>query len=121
MRGGRREFIQVLVLGGAALGVAACGGGDDGGTDPVQNTGNCTANGGKAGAITGNHGHSITIPAAHFSAGTDQLYDITGAATHPHTITLTAAQLASLAAGNTVSVTSSNDEAHTHGVTLVCA
>lgn len=66
------------------------------------------------------HGHEMTVPVAHVTEGTERTYDIRGAGTHPHTVVVTAAQFAMLAAGETVMVTSTRDAGHTHTITLVC-
>ena len=71
--------------------------------------------------ISANHGHVITVPLADVTAGVDVTYDIMGTSAHTHSVTLTAADFASLLAGMSVSVTSTEGDAHTHQVTLVCA
>ncbi|MFK8002811.1 MAG: hypothetical protein AB8H86_24720 [Polyangiales bacterium] len=53
-------------------------------------------------------------------AAEERTYDIRGVSAHPHTYTLTAANFASLAAGESVMVTSSEDNGHTHSVTIQC-
>jgi hypothetical protein len=80
----------------------------------------CNANGATAGAITGNHGHSLKVPVADFADGLQHVYDITGFATHTHTVTLSATQLATVKSGGMVTVTSSIN-VHMHDVTVVCA
>ncbi len=67
-----------------------------------------------------NHGHVLMVPPADVSAGTERTYDIRGTSGHTHSVTLTAANFATLAGGGTVMVTSSNGAAHTHAVTVVC-
>jgi len=126
MPAGRREFIQVLVFAGAATALGACGGDeanpDDGGGGGGGSQASCTDNGGKASSITGNHGHNLAIPKAHFAAGVTQAYDIQGVSDHPHTIELTAGQLATIAGGGTVTVTTVTDgSGHSHSVSCVCA
>ena len=71
-------------------------------------------------SISANHGHTITVSAADIAAGVDQDYDIQGSSTHPHSVTVTAADFAMLAAGSSVSVESTNDDRHTHTVTVTC-
>jgi hypothetical protein len=121
MREGRREFIQIVILGGAGLAAAACGGGD-GGSDTTQQpaTRSCSANGGTASAISANHGHVLEIPVAHFSDGLDHEYSIQGTALHDHLVALTAAQLAAILGGGTETVTSTETNVHTHMVTAIC-
>lgn len=72
-------------------------------------------------AISANHGHTATIPGADVAAGVEKTYNIQGASGHPHTIVVTAAMFSMLKAGQSVTVTSSNDAAHTHNVTVTCA
>ena len=56
-------------------------------------------------------------------AGAEKVYDIGGASPHTHSVTLTAADFAQLAANTPVQVTSSEGGAgpHTHMVTVSCA
>jgi hypothetical protein len=90
---------------------AACGGDDDEGAD---GGGACKAN------IATNHGHSMSVSAADEMAAADKTYSIQGSSAHNHTVTLTAAHFADLAAGKVVVVTSSTDAAHSHDVTVTC-
>ena len=122
---GRREFVKLLVyFGASAAALAACGSGTDSGGNQTQNPpppGDCSANGGTAASITGNHGHSLMVPKEDFSAGMDKTYDIHGTATHTHSITLTVDQLATIFAGGQATVTSTLTNDHTHQVKVVCA
>ena len=116
----RRDFVWSIsgaVAAGAALN--ACGGGGDG-DSPDAGMLNCTANG--AGATIGaNHGHSAAaISATDVNAGAEKTYNLSGGG-HTHMITVTAAQFTTLQGGSSVMVTSTNDSAHTHTVTLTCA
>ena len=72
-------------------------------------------------AISGNHGHSLSIAAADLDSTTAKTYSIQGAATHDHLVTLSPAQLATLKAGGSVTVTSTTTLAHDHAVTITCA
>ncbi|WP_374569149.1 hypothetical protein [Ideonella sp.] len=115
----RKRFLGAVGSGTVVLWLQGCGGGGGGygddGNDPPQS---CGASGA---AIAGNHGHVLTIPEADLSSMTDKTYSIQGSAGHDHTVTLTAAQLASLKAGQSVAVTSSTTLAHNHAVTSNCA
>ena len=71
-------------------------------------------------AIGGNHGHELTVSADDVQAGAEKVYDIEGGARHTHTVTISAAQFALLAAGTAIQVTSSS-AGHTHAVTVTCA
>ena len=79
------------------------------------------ASGASASAITGNHGHSLLIPKADLAAGVAKTYSIQGTASHAHQVSISAAQLATLKAGQSISVTSSLVFAHVHTVTVRCA
>ena len=80
-------------------------------------------NGAEDTLITSNHGHSLTVPMADVVAGVSQSYSIAGP--HVHMVTLSPANFATLAAGNTVMVTSTaggvGPQQHTHEVTVACA
>ena len=71
--------------------------------------------------IGSNHGHSIEVSAADANAGVEKTYPIQGTSMHPHTVTLTAADFATLRQTGTVTVMSSMDANHRHNVTVTCA
>lgn len=113
----RKSFLRAAAGGTVVLWLQACGGGggyDDGDDKPQS----CGASGA---SISGNHGHVLTIPEADLSSLTDKTYSIQGSSGHDHTVTLTAAQLAMLKNGQTVSVESSTGSAHTHTVSANCS
>ncbi|MBX3184667.1 MAG: hypothetical protein KF915_18705 [Polyangiaceae bacterium] len=144
----RRNLLQTfLALGGTTAGLLAVSCGDDSdpgsgggpgkpdsGADAATDAGedahvtpDATADTGtepscdSVGVTIGtNHGHALTVPPADVEAGTDRTYDIRGTSGHPHTIVVSAADFALLADGEMVTVTSSNDNSHTHVVRLVC-
>jgi hypothetical protein len=66
-----------------------------------------------------NHGHEITVTAAEIAAGVEIVYDIQGVSPHPHTVTLTEADFATLVAQGQV-VVNSSDAGHVHVVTITC-
>ena len=70
--------------------------------------------------IAGNHGHVLVVSKADVAAGIDKTYNIQGVALHDHTVTVTAAQFAMLAANTSISTVSS-PTVHTHGITVTCA
>ncbi len=112
----RRQFLGTAVIGAAA---AACGGGDDGGGGVTKD---CVANGATA-QISNNHGHAITVSIADVMAGVDKTYDIMGTSAHTHSVTVTAANFASLMnnPSGSVMVTSTTGNTHTHTITILCA
>jgi hypothetical protein len=122
-----RRKLLFASAGGTALAVAlaSCGGsggGYGGGTPtpapypPPPGTQSCHDT-----LITGNHGHSVTIPTADLDSTVDKTYDIQGSATHNHTITLTPAQLQMIKAMTSTTVLSSTNLSHDHDVTVNCA
>ena len=72
-------------------------------------------------AISDNHGHTLTIPAADVDSTVVKTYSIAGIADHNHTITLTPVQLAQIKAMTSVTVSSSVNLSHFHAVTVNCA
>lgn len=107
--------------GGMDAGGMDAGGMDAGGMDagPAATCASATL------MITGGHGPDhedggAAPTMADVTAAAEQSYDITGVSAHPHTYTLTAANFASLAAGESVTVTSTEDNGHTHDVTIQC-
>lgn len=145
----RREFISRIagaaVAAPFALGaLAACGddgGGDDGGGDPADAAVggpdaaprpdarrpdampaavDCEANGTSI-TISNPHGHTMTVTKEEVTAGVEITYQIRGNGSHPHTVTITAADFTMLQANTMVTKTSSNDNGHTHSVTVRCS
>jgi len=127
----RKRFLQGAAGGTVVLLIQSCGGGGGGGGATTMTTGGGYAGGMMpptacgADAITNNHGHALSIPVADLDSTTDKVYSIAGTAGHDHTITLTAAQLATLKSGGSVTVTSTVTNAapfgaHSHDVTLAC-
>jgi len=80
----------------------------------------CGLNGAKHATISGNHGHALVIPAAHFATVMARSYDIEGGAGHLHSVALTAMQFGVLATGGTVTVSSTGGD-HSHTVAVTCA
>jgi hypothetical protein len=114
----RKEFLGATA-GSTVLLLFGCGGGGGGGGNNTGGTAqSCGANGA---AIAGNHGHVLTVATADLDSATSKTYDITGTASHAHSVTFTPAQLQSLKAGQSVTVTSSTDALHEHTVTASCA
>lgn len=117
----RKGFLGAAGSGAILLLLQACGGGGDGGGNsgglPPPGGGGCSSDGG---AITGNHGHTLSIAASDLDSTTPKTYSIAGSAGHDHTITLSVAQLATLKGGTDVTVTSTVSAGHSHDVTVSC-
>lgn len=125
----RRQFTlaaALAALSGVAITISACGGGGTGSAGsspygPTDPSGGATGSGStadKVGQISNNHGHSAIITGAQLTAGGDLSLNIQGAATHPHTVALSAAEIASIAANQRVSKVSSTTQDHSHTVTF---
>jgi len=111
----RKQFLGAALGSGAGLLLPACGGGGYGGSSGTPSS-SCGA------TIADNHGHTLTIAVADLNATADKVYDISGAASHAHAVTLTLAQLAALKAGTALNVTSSPaaTDGHTHAISASC-
>ena len=107
-RGQPRGRAGMAWAAGIAL-CAACSSGGDGPSGPA---------GDLSGAISDNHGHTVTITAAQVAAGADVLLTSGGAATHTHTASLQSAQVVAIRAGTRTVVTSSLANSHSHSVTF---
>jgi len=115
----RKEFIGGLAGGTVLLVFTGCGGGGDGYSGGSMSGSGCTD------TIATNHGHVLVVPLSDLSSMVDKSYDIHGTADHTHTVTLTAAQLAQLKAGQSVNVNSSTSSSmaygtHFHAVSVSC-
>ena len=109
---------ELLVLAAAAAGAAACG--SSSGSGGGMAGGDCLANGTHA-AIGANHGHVLLVTKEDVAAGVDKTYDIQGTATHTHSVTITAAMFARLAANTEADATSTVTLAHDHAIAVTCA
>ena len=113
----RRQFLGTSA---AAAALVACGG-DDGKTDAAIAGRNC-ANNGTAVTIVGNHGHVLLVTASDVTSGVAKTYDIMGTASHTHSVTIAAANFATLQSNSNGSVmVTSTDAGHTHQITVFCA
>ena len=123
----RKRFLQSMSSGTVVLLFQACGGGGYSGSSAAGGYGNpmplgCGASGTQ---IADNHGHQLVVPSADLDSTTSKVYSIMGTATHDHMVTLSAAQLAQLKAGQSVIVTSTVTDVtpfgpHSHVVTASC-
>jgi hypothetical protein len=120
----RRQFTlatALAALSGVAITISACGGSSySAPTNPTGSTGGTgsTGNTDKVGQISNNHGHSAVITGAQLTAGGALELNIQGAATHAHTVSLSAAEISSIAANSRVAKDSSTDQGHSHTVTF---
>ena len=119
----RREFVATVLtlLGGAAV-TSGCGGGSSSPSSPSPTP---TSAGSVAGTVADNHPdpHVAVITAAQLGAGGALTLDISNSR-HSHTVTLSGAEVARIAARSRVSVMSSTNphsdgnEPHSHMVTF---
>lgn len=121
MKSTRIQFVQGTIgLCASGLLLAACGGGDDD-DDGNNGTAGTSSGGGACGStIATNHGHSVTVTKAEAMAGAAKTYDIQGGSDHAHSLAISAAQFATLAAGDPVTIMSSTEAGHAHAVTVTC-
>ena len=68
--------------------------------------------------VADGHSHSAQIPVADLTSPSNKTYNASSSFGHNHLVTLSIAQLSSLASGSAVTVTSTNDFAHTHNFTF---
>jgi len=69
-------------------------------------------------SVTNSHAHTVSVPVADLGAATDHDYNTSTYVGHFHMVTLTAAQLAAINGGGTVTVSSSTVEGHDHDFTI---
>jgi hypothetical protein len=122
----RREFTVAAVLAalsGVTITISSCGGSDTPTSNPTPTpnpnpTPTPPASGDKSGSISGNHGHVAVITAAQLTAGGAVSLDIMGQATHPHTVSVSAAEVTQISQGAQVSKASTTNDGHAHTVTF---
>jgi hypothetical protein len=115
----RKRFCASMAGATVTLWLQACGGGgggDGGSSNPPPGSTVCGA---AAGNITGNHGHTLTIPKADLDSTTAKTYNLAAATTdgHIHSVTFSPTDLATLKSGGAVPVTSTTNVSHSHLVT----
>lgn len=121
MNASRRQFVHgVGILGALFLGrsLMACATNSNG--EATGETDNALTTCGPA-VIGRNHGHALQVSSEDVAAGVEKTYAIKGAAGHNHDVTLTADHFAALAAGGSITLTSTTDVGHAHSVTVTCA
>lgn len=100
-----------------------CSSSDDGSGNPIpidNPQASCTDNG-TAASIGSNHGHTVVVSKADLTAGAEKTYSIQGTSGHNHTITITAENFTTLKDNTAITVVSTNDDDHTHSVSVSCA
>ena len=116
----RKRFVETMASGSVMLLFTACGGGSSYNGAPAPAPAPAPANSCSPAQISGNHGHVLVIPKSDLDSTTAMTYDIQGSADHTHSVTFTAAQLAQLKQGITVTVTSTTTLSHDHQVSVQC-
>ena len=117
----RREFtVQTVLamLSGVAITISeGCSSDNPAGPGGVNSGGgNLTTD--ANGVISANHGHAAVISTATLASPTSVSLDIQFQATHNHVVTLTQAEVMSVAARAQVAKTSTTDSGHNHTVTF---
>jgi hypothetical protein len=110
----RREFTAdavLLLLGGATITMGGCGGG---GASPAASSAPPSD---AVGTVSSNHGHSAVISGAQLGAGGALELDIRGTSSHPHVLSLTAGEVATIRAGGRVTKDCTGGSHH-HSVTF---
>jgi hypothetical protein len=117
----RKEFLHTGLAAMVAIPLVACSS-DDGNDTAADGSGDGggDCSGGATANIANNHGHVVDVTGSDISAGAAKDYDMMGTASHTHTLSVSADDMANLVAGMSVSLTSSVTAGHSHGVTLSC-
>jgi hypothetical protein len=114
----RKEFMGTLLTGVATLTVVeACG---NSSPPPPGNPPGASCDNGTAADIADNHGHVLDVSKEDVKAGADKTYDIMGTAGHTHSVTITAADFARLAANTSIREISTIGANHSHVVAVSC-
>jgi hypothetical protein len=117
----RREFTleaALAILAGVSITISGCGSESSTPTSPSTSTSAAPPTDRSASTISANHGHTATILAAQFTAGNAISLDIRGQATHPHTVSISQAEMMQIAANQRVTKDSTTDNGHNHMVTF---
>ena len=125
----RKTFLEkslsLMLIALPAYALVGCSSSDDGSSNPDENPNpnaqaDCLDNGTNS-VIGSNHGHNLTVSRSDVQTGSEKTYSIQGTSGHDHSVTLTANDFGSLQNNQTVSVSSTNNDGHTHTVTVRCA
>ncbi len=115
----QRTFGGMVAAISGFLFIQSCSSSDDAAPAPTP-TANCLDNG-TSSSISANHGHTLSVSKADVMSGVEQTYGIAGTASHGHTVTVTADQFLRLKSNQSISVMSTDNDGHTHSVTISCA
>lgn len=110
----RREFTVesvLALLAGVTITITGCGGSTESPTSP-------SPSGDVNGSISANHGHVATVTGAQITSAGAVSLDIRGQADHPHTVDLSADEIARIGARTQVAKSSTTDAGHSHIVTF---
>ena len=116
----RREFTLAAILAmlsGVTITISGCGGSSSPST-PTPTTTMPPATGDKTGAISANHGHTVTITGAQLTAGGDVTLELTVGNGHTHSVSLTGAEVVQIRGNQRVSKESTTNSGHSHTVTF---
>jgi hypothetical protein len=119
----RRQFslaAALAVLSGVAITISSssCSSGSSMPTTPNPTPTPGGTPGDKTGVISNNHGHVAVITGAQLTAANALQLDIRGTASHTHNVSLSAAEIASIAANQRIAKESSTEASHSHTVTF---
>lgn len=129
----RKTFIKKttvgLLFGIPAVTMLGCSGDDNGNGTPTPDPDptpakNCVENGTSTLVSTEqNHTHSLVVSKEDVSAGVEKTYDLGESAGHIHNVTLSASNFQALknSPNQSISVTTTVDDSHSHNVTVSCA
>ncbi len=127
MKMNRKTFIKkaagAILVAIPAYSLIGCSNDDSANGDPDLDPklADCLANGANASAISSNHNHSLVVPKADISAGTEKTYAIQGGSKHNHDIVVTTADFTKLKNKQSVAIESTTGSLHRHTVTVSCA
>ena len=123
----RRTFTleaALAILSGVTITISGCGGGYSSTPTTPSTPAPTPTPGDKIGSISANHNHEAIIKAAQLTAAMGISLDIRGTADHTHTVELSAADIAAIAANKQVARASSESGTggpygdHLHTVTF---
>jgi hypothetical protein len=117
----RREFTlqsALAILAGVVITVDGCGGSTNTPSSPSPAPAPAPPLADVNGSVSANHGHTAVVTSAQMTAASALSLNIQGTATHPHSVDLTQAELASLRSRTTVTKDSTLVNNHMHTVTF---